>query len=207
VISEYGPRIAAYVQSPEGQRQILETVAEVIALRRDLSAGLDSAKARAVELSLKAVGSLPIRTASGVKPLSEVLLEKIAEKCPYLLGTSITEDPASVILYGLVDPSPQYWLTEFKFVKTAGGEAVSVAEAAALRAGMDPDRMLKAIETIGHLEALSRGSLEPESVLACSELLAASLQSTSGESSLVPGGLRMRGTEHRYADRPRRRAA
>jgi len=133
---EYGPRIAAAIRDPENQRKALETVGALIEVRRQFR----RAKYETSYAVLKLAAEIPVDTEGGRKTLGEAARERLLNKCPWMAGTPLDEDPVAPLAH-LIAGDRRYFISELPLVES-NGRRVPIKEAMLECSSFDPDKAL-----------------------------------------------------------------
>jgi hypothetical protein len=118
---------------------------------------LDSVKKEATQKAiLTASNKIEVQDRYGRKlSLNQHYKNFIDEKAPYLKGTSIGDNPAEVVTYGLIYRDKGYLVSEMKIIKNKNGEFCSIREAVKSKTSLDINGTLNAMEMADNLETLT----------------------------------------------------
>lgn len=162
---QHAPEIAAAVRDPQDGEKVMCAAIAIANMRHEW----DQRKKQATYKALRAVGDIEVDGPSGRTSLSNLSRRWMTDSVPGLARTSIAEDPAEFVTYGLIYHDKDYLFREMRIVDGKDGGKVSMQAALLEASPMNPSEVEDALALMGACEALSTGMVSGEGVAASAE--------------------------------------
>jgi len=152
----HAPEIVAAVKDPKDSEKVVCAALTVLEMR----ANWKETKRTAAYEGLRAAGKIKIDTPRGLVSLEDHFRHELTQQVPYLVRSSIVEDPAEFIVYGIVARDPNYLIKEMRVLPSKkGNRKISMLQYAAETRRFDADKTLAVLDLMEKSENM-RTSLE-----------------------------------------------
>lgn len=184
--SQYGPQIGRQVQNsldiyyrnsarwasnPQNQQKAVNAIVQTAVVYNRF----DSKKKRITKQAITRAGEhIMVQDHRGRSVnLNQFSKDYISQNAPFLAGTSIAEDPAEALTYGIIYGDTNYIFNDMKVMPSRNGEFHSVRDAAIMNAGLDAGQTLAALEMADNIQTLGDGEASPEDLVAAANAIQA----------------------------------
>jgi len=158
-----------YVKTKEGRRKAVEAAVVTAVMYQKFDRDVKEMTTVAVRGACR---NVHIDTPYGRVSLESYTKTYIKEKCPYLEGTSIAEDPAKAFTYIVIFNDPSYVTKEMRIIENPDtGHLVSMDEMLEYSAPQEYAQTMKVLETVEAIETLGDGEASPEDIMAAALVL------------------------------------
>ena len=158
-----------YMENEENQRK----AAEAVITTAVIYSKFDSEKKRITKEAITlAANNIEVVDPHGRRTnLNRYTQEWIGTNAPYLRGTSIAEDPAEAITYGVIYGDTNYICNDMKLLHCKDGEFRSIRDTAIYESGFDADQTIAALEIADNFATLGDGEASADDLVAAAQMI------------------------------------